>query len=336
MTRTQKMPLRSNRYVAQTRDLRPPLAFTMIELLVVTAIITILVALLLPAVQQAREAARRTQCRNNLKQLALAMNTYYDQFDMFPAGTVNADGPIRNEPSGYHHNWVIALLPHLEQRPLAESIKTSVGVYRADNDQPRTTNLPVLRCPSDTSSWTASSTGESIEPVLTNYAGSHDAAEVPIDVSNNGVLFLNSFLQTQAIEDGTSHTIAFGEFNRADDDLGWASGTRATLRNCGRAINTTPYGEAFYGLPPDSIDAPGQLESLPRGNRAHRNAFAAEQQQLPEEKRNLLVGGFGSHHTGGTQFAFCDGSVQFIGENINPAVYSNLGHRADHELPRKY
>ncbi|MCA9075884.1 MAG: DUF1559 domain-containing protein [Planctomycetaceae bacterium] len=327
---------RDDRRPPQSENLRPQLAFTLIELLVVMAIIAILVALLLPAVQQAREAARRTQCRNNLKQLALAMQTYYDQFDMFPAGTVNLDGPIRNEPSGYHHNWIIALLPHLGQRPLAETIDTQVGVYDAANLDARKVHIDVLNCPSAAGPSHGSSTGESINPALTCYAGSHHATEAPIDVDNNGVLFLNSFLRTHAIEDGTAYTFAIGEFNRAEDDLGWASGTRTTLRNCGRMINTTPYGRAYYGLPPDPSDSPDDISSYLRGNAFEQNAFASEQQQLPPEKRNLLVGGFGSYHAGGTQFAYCDGSVRFIAENISPALYENLGHRADHELVQDY
>ncbi|MCA9028396.1 MAG: DUF1559 domain-containing protein [Planctomycetaceae bacterium] len=308
-------------------DLRPPLArrygFTLVELLVVSAIISILVALLLPAVQQSREAARRTQCKNNIRQLALALQTYHDQFEMFPAGTVNADGPIRNETSGYHHNWVIALLPHLGENPLFESIDPKVSVYDLANREARRTRLSLLLCPSDPARDHASVTGERLEPLLTNYAGCHHSVEAPIDVDNNGVLYLNSFLRISAIEDGTSKTIAIGEIKRAMDDLGWASGTRATLRNCGLSINDTPGGMAYY-----LQDSPPQAQQTGPTHTSFQN----QQQLLPPERQNEFVGGFGSHHTGGMHSALADGSVRFLSENINPTVYERLGDRADHEL----
>ncbi len=123
--------------------------FTFIELLVVIAIISILVALLLPAVQQAREAARRTVCKSQLMQLGIALQNYHDAFEMFPAGTVNPTGPVISEPSGYHRSWIIAILPYLEQRALAEQFHEALRVYDPSNDAARAHVLEVLRCPSD-------------------------------------------------------------------------------------------------------------------------------------------------------------------------------------------
>ncbi|MCA9099277.1 MAG: DUF1559 domain-containing protein, partial [Planctomycetaceae bacterium] len=96
--------------------------FTLIELLVVIAIMAILVALLLPAVQQAREAARRMSCKNNLRQIGLALQNYYDAHTLFPPGCVNSTGPIVQRPVGYHHSWIVSLLPYLDQPLLAEAI----------------------------------------------------------------------------------------------------------------------------------------------------------------------------------------------------------------------
>ncbi len=305
---------------------RPHRGFTLVELLVVSAIMTILVALLLPAVQQAREAARRTTCKNNLRQLGIALQSYYDQFEMFPAGTVNTDGPIHNEPAGYHHNWVIALLPHLDQRPLDGLIDRSVGVYDLRNREARRTRIPLLLCPSDPARDRASVTGERLEPLLTNYAGCHHPVEVPIDADNRGVLFLNSFIRMSQIEDGTSHTLAIGEFKRAMDDLGWASGTRATLRNCGTRLNGTPGGMAYYA------DGPPVGRNAFGDEATRRRSFAAARQRLQLEEQNLLVGGFGSHHIGGAHVLMADSSARFLSENMNPMTYKLIGDRADRQL----
>ena len=99
-------------------------AFTLVELLVVIAIIGILVALLLPAVQAAREAARRISCTNNLTQLILAVQNYEMSYRAYPPGTLEEKGPIVNEAKGYHHNWVSRLLPYIEKkRPIRRQIK---------------------------------------------------------------------------------------------------------------------------------------------------------------------------------------------------------------------
>jgi prepilin-type N-terminal cleavage/methylation domain-containing protein len=305
--------------------------FTLIELLVVSAVIAILISLLLPAVQQAREAAKRTQCKNNLRQIGVALQTYHDQFEMLPAGTVNADGPIRNEPAGYHHNWVIALLPHLDQRPLAAIIDTDVGVYDLRNREARRTRVPLLLCPSDPARDSASLTGERLEPLLTNYAGCHHPVEAPIDDDNRGVLFLNSFLRFSEVEDGTSKTIAVGEFQRAMDDLGWASGTRATLRNCGMPLNTTPGGGAYYADPEFHRNA---LADWSWSNRRELQATLDETENVLQDadRLKLIVGGFGSSHVGGTQALMVDGSAHFLSDNTQGDVYHTLGDRADYQL----
>src|SRR5512135_1769133 len=90
--------------------------FTLVELLVVIAIIGVLVALLLPAVQAAREAARRSSCVNNLTQLILAAQNYESSYRVYPPGTIDKSGPIANVAEGYHHNWLSQILPFIEER----------------------------------------------------------------------------------------------------------------------------------------------------------------------------------------------------------------------------
>jgi len=139
--------------------------FTLVELLVVIAIIGILVALLLPAVQAAREAARRTQCTNNLKQLGLALHNYHDTYKSFPArgvfGAANTGPPMR----AYHHTWIEAILPFIEQQPLYDSVNHNAPVW----GQPIVgTAVPAILCPSD--STAPDSPAQSKNIAWTNYA----------------------------------------------------------------------------------------------------------------------------------------------------------------------
>jgi len=106
-------------------------AFTLVELLVVIAIIGILVSLLLPAVQAAREAARRVQCLNNVTQLGLSLHNYEFHHEALPAGVTNPDGPIRNEPQGIHVSWIVKILPYLEQNAAYRKFDQSLGAYDA-------------------------------------------------------------------------------------------------------------------------------------------------------------------------------------------------------------
>ena len=285
----------------QGQNRRRP-GFTLIELLVVIAIIAVLVALLLPAVQQAREAARRSQCKNNLMQIGLAMHNYEMSHECLPPGSIDPNRPIRNEPKGFHVGWIVQLLPYLDQTNIYQHFKTSVSVYDPDNDPARKTQIKVLLCPSD---WNLTETvGE------TSYAGCHHDSEAPIDVDNNGVLFLNSRIPHTHIIDGVANTLFVGEYVNSPGSLGWASGTRWSLRNAGGGITgptTRPRG-------------PGVQAALP-----------------PVDTADVLaVGGFSSAHAGGTHFAVGDGSVRFLSQNINPGAYKNLINRGDGELPSDF
>jgi prepilin-type processing-associated H-X9-DG protein len=266
----------------------------------VIAIIAVLVALLLPAVQQAREAARRSQCKNNLMQIGVALHNYEMRHECLPPGSVDPNRPIRNENKGYHVGWIVQILPDLDNSNVFKRFDFSVGVYDKANDPPRGVSLSSLLCPSNSALMRGQAIG------TTTYAGCHHDVEAPIDIDNNGVLFLNSRVRFRDIQDGSSNTIFVGE--HADvDPLGWASGTRATLRN------TSSIGGAGMGLRP----------GMPVVPQPPVDAAAAV----------LEVGGFGSMHAGGAHFLFGDGAVRFISQSISPPVFKNLGNRADGELP---
>ena len=252
--------------------------FTLIELLAVIALIGVLIALLLPAVQAAREAARRLQCSSHLMQVGLALKQYEQAQGVLPMGTVNDTGPIRNVPIGNHIGWLPRILPHLEQMPLYERIDFSKGCYDPVNQPVWASQKPrILSCPSDGNAL-------NLNP---SYLACSGGTETPIDADNNGVFFLNSKLRSRDIPDGTSNTIWVGEsqilqnisFNEdsprwgsvkyippeseeadtgtgeeADTEeewfsyrdtgqyvyggLGWMSGTPGTIRNTGNPINT--------------------------------------------------------------------------------------------------
>lgn len=271
--------------------------FTLIELLVVIAIIAILISLLLPAVQQAREAARRSQCKNNMAQIALATLNYEMAHGVLPPGTVNPDGPIVSEPDGYHMSWTVQLLPYLDQTPLFLAVDFSKGAYD-QSEEITEASMSVLICPSSPSPTGAVS-----------YAGCHGGTEVQIAEDNEGVFYLNSRVRYRDIPDGSTNTIFFGEKVWSSAELNWLSGTRTSLRNTGHE--------------------PNQLPSI----RDSREKLYQSNQTPDGMSDPAVVGGFGSWHFGGAQFALGDGSVRFLSENIDNLVYESLGKRADGTLP---
>jgi prepilin-type N-terminal cleavage/methylation domain-containing protein len=308
-------------------------AFTLVELLVVIAIIGVLVALLLPAVQAAREAARRSACSNNLAQLILAIHTYESGHEMYPPGTIDAKGPIVNARIGYHHNWLIQILPFLEQENAWNAIDKRLSVYHAKNAPLMAHELRVVFCPSNPAP----------RGVLC-YAGVHHDAEKPIDAKDNGMFFLNSKLRYEDIGDGASNTIFLGEKLPDAWELGWMSGTRASLRNTGTGVNALTYSTGLPrpGLNLFDMSAGGMAMAGMPGEEGLEPVEAEEPEiQLPPPVPGpsgtmlgtpLWVGGFGSVHPGGAQFALGDGSVRFVTRTTSPQVLSQITQRSDGQL----
>ncbi len=227
-------------------------AFTLVELLVVIAIIGVLVGLLLPAVQAAREAARRVSCMNNMTQLGLAIHHHEFSIEHLPAGVINPDGPIRNEAIGQHVSWVVQILPYIEQQNLFEHFDIEAGAYAPENSEPRARSIPTTMCPSFPGpAVIVEGSGESAKRIGSNtYAGCYNDSEAPIDVDNNGLLFLNSKIRYSEILDGSSQTILLGETTPKSNSLGWASGTRATLRNTSEFESTENWHSTARPLRP--------------------------------------------------------------------------------------
>ncbi len=274
--------------------------FTLVELLVVIAIIGVLVGLLLPAVQAAREAARRMQCTNNLKQLDLAMHNYHDVYKSFPpqdfAGAAT-QCVLRNTNFNFKWGWGPAIMPFIEQtnlyntlNPNGCSMPTATTLFNgiALLQQP----VPTFVCPSDS--------GPMLNPYHFNYSKSNY-------VNNQNVLYPLPAkpASIRDITDGTTNTIMLAE--------------RALVPGPGQ--NGTPGGMVF-GRTSASDNALGFHASWPINTRI----------------TTLTATGFGadtscrrfaatSLHTGGVNMAICDGSVRFVSENIarNPACLSLTG-----------
>lgn len=269
--------------------------FSVVEFLVVLAIIAILLSLLLPAFMRGREAARRITCYNNLKQMILALHSYQASFGVLPSGCFDAGGPLSDADEKNRMSWFTSLLPYAEQNGIFRAIDFDHGPFDVQNQTAKATTMSMLVCPSSgvrfypSSNLPWASAPPQGQDGLSAYAGCHHDVEAPIGEDDHGVFFRNSRIRPIDVTDGLSQTIYIGEVAHPSK-LGWMSGSRSTMRNTGRPINQTE------AEPPDGV-----------------------------------VGGFGSRHGGGAIFAFGDGSARFIRESIDPAVYRLLGHRSDGE-----
>jgi prepilin-type N-terminal cleavage/methylation domain-containing protein len=314
----------------QRRSFRRRNGFTLVELLVVIAIIGVLVSLLLPAVQAAREAARRLSCQNNITQLLLAVHNYEGAYRAYPAGTIEPMGPIQNRPVGYHHNWLSALLPFSEQAVVQRNIDFSVGVYAPPNLTVRNADVPLLSCPSVWASGAPTS----------DYAGCYGDQDAPIDVNSTGVFILNRRLRYDELKDGSASTLFLAEKWSDSYDLGWMSGTRATLRNTGLpfTIQRSAISRAQGprpGMPDWSPDgqpllAPFDKTELWQG--LSSNVETDWSKSLPGGGGPAPVGGFHANHTAGGLAGFGDGRVTILAPSIALTVLQKLAHREDGQL----
>ena len=297
--------------MAPATEKKASAGFTLIELLVVVAVISVLISLLLPAIQSSREAARRTQCVNNLYQLGTAIGNYASSNRVFPPGVVNEKGPISNAPVGYHFGWAARILPFIERGTTYNQFNFHFSVYDPRNETAQQISIQSFMCPSNPSSG------------ATNYAGCHNDVESPIDVDDHGVFFLNSRIGYDDITDGPAFTILIGETTGPMSFGSWAVGTSATLRNTGWGVNNK--ADPFSAIKPP----PGY------GRVGARRMFDAsvlmsliESGELDDE----IVGGFASYHPGGANFLFGDGTVRLLKNRIADDVLRSLGHRADGNL----
>jgi prepilin-type N-terminal cleavage/methylation domain-containing protein/prepilin-type processing-associated H-X9-DG protein len=284
--------------------------FTLIELLVVIAIIAILIALLVPAVQKVREAAARTQCNNNIKQIALAAHSFEGAYKRFPSGLnyPTAVGfPTAPEPTK-NFGLFVALFPYIEKDDIVKAMDLT-SEYTKNTNGPTSigaTPVATLLCPSDTM-MPIPAVGQygTYYFALNSYGGCSGSSKTDVNGANmvkNGIFFTNSRVRIREISDGTSNTIFFGERTRV-------------------FLDTTSSAQAVGGW-------------------AWANKYALEDNTMNTSSGKMegylehTFDDFGSLHGGGNgaNFAFADGSVRFIQKTINLAAYVQISTRAGGEV----
>ena len=312
--------------------------FTLIELLVVIAIIAILIALLLPAVQQAREAARRTQCRNNLKQLGLAMHNYHSAHKVFPPGGLGStlwNQPTISSTADYNDSvsragWTQMILPYIDQAPLYNQMTPYMngahGFVHPIDWPGAEQNIPALQCPSDSGSgknqmWSGTLVLD--QRSFGNYVVCQGSTSSSTGLNLNGIFYQMSNTRVRDVTDGTSNTLLTSEI-RVVPDGGTAS-----------PIDTQSDWRGFYynifGVTSwFSTEFPPNTPQADQVRRCRNLASEGTPCVYVASGSTRMFAR--SMHEGGVHAGMADGSVRFLSENINRALYSYLGQRADNQV----
>jgi prepilin-type N-terminal cleavage/methylation domain-containing protein len=306
------LPLHSSRKVVRNAG------FTLIEILVVVAIIGILIAVMLPAIQQARESARKSQCANNLKQIGLGMHAYLLVHKAFPPGYKSAVQPDHDD-GGPGWAWGSMIMPYIEEVALHDEIDYTKSLRSPETEKVRLTSVSLFICPSDDifepiiDIPSKSSTRIICRMAAGNYVGSAGTIRPTCKLCRDvfdGIFGRNRAIRPEELLDGLSKTLAVGE--RASR---WSR-------------------PAIWGVLPNSkvIDnqKPGLFAAGPAfvlGTTFHEGFNIETNDDMDHGTDGTFAESFGSLHSGGAFFLFCDAGVRFVYDDADPAIMNALSTR---------